>query len=130
MLVVTAMAHVETTILRWDVNENNILDANEVDNGYAIYESAIDGFLDDYPSIVRKFKKQIYFYLIKYEEIPAVDSTSSAWRLVRFLGSLKKATPANRKTIASILRLIGEQSAKSATGPQFDCNTLRNPKTI
>ncbi len=130
MLLVTAMAHVETTVLRWDINENNILDASEVDSGYAIYESAIDGFLDDYPSIVRKFKKQIYFYLIKYEEIPAVDSASSAWRLVRFLGSLKKATPANRKTIASILRLIGEQSGKSATGPQFDCNTLRNPKTI
>ena len=127
MLLITAMAHVETTVLRWDINENNILDANEVDNGYAIYESAIDGFLDDYPSIVRKFKKQIYFYLIKYEEIPAVDSASSAWRLVKFLASLKKASPANRKTIASILRLIGEQSDKSATGPKFDCNSLRNP---
>lgn len=127
MLLITAMAHVETTVLRWDINENNILDANEVDNGYAIYESAIDGFLDDYPSIVRNFKKQIYFYLIKYEEIPAVDSASSAWRLVKFLASLKKASPANRKTIASILRLIGEQSDKSATGPKFDCNSLRNP---
>ena len=127
MLVITAMAHVETTVLRWDINENNILDPSEVDAGYSIYESAIDGFLDDYPSIVRRFKKQIYRYLIKYEEIPAVDSASSAWRLVRFLGSLRKATSANRKTIASILRVIGEQSDKTATGPKFDCNTLRNP---
>ncbi|HLW58068.1 MAG TPA: hypothetical protein VKY27_11805 [Bacteriovoracaceae bacterium] len=128
MLIITAMAHVETTVLRWDKNENNILDPSEVDAGYAIYESAIDGFLDDYPSIVRKFKKQIYLYLIKYEEIPAVDSVSSAWRLVRFLGSLRKATPAKRKTISSILRVIGEQSDKTATGPKFDCNTLRNPQ--
>jgi len=125
MLIITAMAHVETTVLRWDVNENNILDPNEVDAGYAIYESAIDGFLDDYPSIVRRFKKQIYLYLIKYEEIPAVDSASSTWRLVRFLGSIRKATPAKRKTIASILRVIGEQSDKTSTGPKFDCNTLR-----
>lgn len=128
MLIITAMAHVETTILRWDKNENNILDPSEVDAGYSIYESAIDGFLDDYPSIVRKFKKQIYLYLIKYEEIPAVDSASSAWRLVRFLGSIRKATPAKRKTIASILRVIGEQSDKTATGPKFDCNSLRNPQ--
>lgn len=128
MLVITAMAHVETTVLRWDVNENNILDPNEVDAGYAIYESAIEGFLDNYPSIVGRFKKQIYLYLIKYEEIPAVDSVSSAWRLVRFLGSLRKATPAKRKTIASILRVIGEQSDKTSTGPKFDCNSLRNPQ--
>lgn len=128
MLVITAMAHVETTVLRWDKNENNILDPSEVDAGYAIYESAIDGFLDEYPSVVRKFKKQIYLYLIKYEEIPAVDSVSSTWRLVRFLGSLRKATPAKRKTISSILRVIGEQSDKTATGPKFDCNTLRNPQ--
>lgn len=129
MLIITAMAHVETTVLRWDINENNVLDSSEVDAGYAIYESAIDGFLDEYPSIVRRFKKQIYLYLIKYEEIPSADSAGSTWRLIRFLGSLKKATPANRKTIASILRAIGEQSEKTATGPKFDCNSLRSPQT-
>ena len=53
--------HIETTILRWDVrNRNNIMDADEVMDAYNIYSPALDGFLEDKPTIIKKLKKQIY----------------------------------------------------------------------
>lgn len=46
MTILTAMLHAEATVLRWDINTNNILDPNEVNNAYSIYSSALDGFLE------------------------------------------------------------------------------------
>lgn len=129
-MLFVALMHIEATILRWDVNKNNIMDANEVDNAYAIYESALDGFVD---GIVKKVKKQIYQYLVKYETVPDQKQFGSIWKFVKFLVSFNKKAPASRKTIAAILKAISEQSTKKsieAGEPQFDCKTLRNPDIL
>lgn len=138
--ILVAMMHIEATILRWDNpngvkpgNNNNVMDAFEVNNAYEIYSPAIDGFLDGKPAIIKMFKKQIYQYLIKYEEIPDEKDFSSIWRFIKFLVSFDKKAPATRKTIASILYNISLQNAKMAeeTGkPQFDCNFLKDPNNI
>lgn len=130
MTIVLAMIHVETTILRWDINGNNFMDANEVNNAYEIYSPALDGFLEDKSPIIKKFKKQIYQYMIKYEQVPDEKEFSSIWKFVKFLLSFNKKSPADRKTIASILVAIGEENKKIQTGPVFDCNLLRNPDDI
>ena len=107
--VMMALLHIETTILRWDVNGNNIMDPNEVMNAYPIYSPALDGFLKTMPAIVKTVKKQIFQYLIKYEKVPDVGSFGSVFDFVKFLLKFNKSAPANRKTIASVLRALSEQ---------------------
>ncbi len=130
MTIMIALMHVETTVLRWDTNFNNIMDAKEVDNAYSIYSPALDGFLKDKSPLIKSFKKQIYQYMIKYEKIPDEKDYGSIWKFIKFLMSFDKKAPANRKTIASLLVAIGEQNKIMDTSPQFNCNLLRNPDAI
>jgi hypothetical protein len=130
MTILLAIIHAETTILRWDINNNNYMDSNEVMNAYEIYSPALDGFLEDKSPIIKKFKKQIYQYMIKYEQVPDEKEFKSIWKFVKFLLKFNKKAPATRKTIASILFAIGEQNEKMQTTPIFDCNLLRDPLNI
>lgn len=123
MSMVLAMMHIETTIIRWDTRTfNNLMDPAEVMDAYNIYSPALDGFLEKMPSLVKKAKKQIYQYLVKYEKVPDQKEFSSILKFVKFLVSFNKEAPANRKTIASILVTISEQGTKS----KFDCELLRD----
>src|SRR5690606_34546044 len=130
MTVLVAMTHVETTILRWDINNNNFMDASEVNSAYEIYSPALDGFLEDQSAIIKKFKKQIFQFLVKYEEIPDPKDFKSSWKFIDFLLKFDKKSPASRKTIASILVAIGDQNAKQSTEPKFDCQIMRDPTNI
>lgn len=130
MTVMLALSHAETTVLRWDVNGNNQMDADEVMKAYEIYSPALDGFLEGKNAIIKKFKKQIYQYMIKYEQVPNEKDFGSIWKFVKFLLSFNKKAPASRKTIVALLDVIGVENAKLQTGPQFDCNLLRNPDDI
>lgn len=124
------MLHSETTVIRWDKNKDNILNADEVNSAYSIYGPALDGFLITKPAIIQKFKKQIYQYLIKFEEVPNETQFKSIWKFIKFLMSFNKESPATRKTITSVLKTIGDENAKLPTAPQIDCNYLREPTTI
>ncbi len=130
MSIVLALMHAETTVLRWDVNNNNIMDPDEVDKAYEIYSPALDGFLEGKSGIIKKLKKQIFQYLIKYEQIPDEKDFGSLWKFVKFLLSFKKESPATRKTIVSVLNVIGEQNKKMPDADEFDCNLLRDPESI
>jgi hypothetical protein len=136
MTILVVMMHAETTTLRWDNpqfggNNNNILDANEMDSAYSIYSPALDGFLEGKSPIIKRFKKQIYQYLVKYEQVPDEKQFSSIWKFVRFLISFNKQAPAPRKTLASVLSEIGKQNAilHPPEDPNF-CNYLRDPDHI
>lgn len=129
--LITLMFHIETTTFRWDENRNNTLDSWEMDRAYSIYKPALDGFMENQSAIVKKFQKQIYQYLIKYEKVPDAKQFGSVLSFVKFLVSFNKAAPASRKTMASILAAIGEENKKMSAGqPQFDCNYLRDPTNI
>lgn len=127
MSVFLAMMHIETTILRWDVRTvNNLMDPAEVMDAYNIYSPALDGFLEEMPPMVKKLKKQIYQYLVKYEQVPNEKDFGSIWKFVKFLVSFNKSATANRKTVASILVAIGEQGAPDT----FNCDCLKDPTRI
>ncbi len=149
MSILLAMMHIETTITRWDTNLNNEMDPNEVMDAYAIYKPAINGMLPKLPSVLDTPKiretlaKQVYLYLVKYEEVPKTKKGQDIWKLVKFLLSFNaKKAPAHRKTIASILRIVSEESKKKAQAAYeanpndpsiekpFDCNWLRDPENI
>jgi hypothetical protein len=129
MSVLIVMMHAETTVLRWDKNNNNIMDPNEVDEAYTIYSPALDGFLEKQNAIIKKFKKQIYQYLIKYEQVPNEKDFASIWKFVKFLLSFNKGAPATRKTIVSVLTVIGDEN-KKINPDNFNCNWLRDPENI
>jgi hypothetical protein len=130
MTILVALLHAETTIHRWDANRNNILDPDEVERGYVIYSPALDGFLENKNPLVKRFKKQIFQYMIKHETVPDEKDFGSVWKFVKFLLRFNKKAPATRRTILSVLGVIGEENKKLQTGPQFDCNLLRDPDAI
>lgn len=132
MTILLVIIHSETTVLRWDTNGNNTMDADEVNNAYEIYSPALDGFLEEKPAFLRWpwVKKIIFQYLVKYEEIPGTENFKSIMKFIKFAASFKKKAPADRKTIASILTAIGDENQKLAEGPQFNCNWLRDPYNI
>jgi hypothetical protein len=149
MSILLAMMHIETTITRWDTNQNNTMDSNEVMDAYAIYKPAINGMLPKLPSVLDTPKiretlaKQVYLYLVKFEEVPKTKKGQDIWKLVKFLLSFNgKKAPAHRKTIASILRIVSEEGRRKAeeayqANPNdpsiekpFDCNWLRDPNNI
>ena len=150
MSILLAMMHIETTITRWDVKTvNNTMDSDEVMDAYAIYKPAINGMLPKLPSVLDTPKiretlaKQVYLYLVKFEEVPQMKTGQDIWKLVKFLLSFNaKKAPAHRKTIASILRIVSEESKKKADAAYeanpndpsiekpFDCNWLRDPDNI
>ncbi|MES2527746.1 MAG: hypothetical protein V4598_11690 [Bdellovibrionota bacterium] len=133
MSILVAMMHVEATFLRWDKNKNNTLDANEVNDAYQIYSWALDGFLVDKPSYIKLFKKQIYQFMIKFEEIPNEKDPKSIGKFLKFLVSVNKKAPATRKTFASVLYGISEENKKIriANGTEtFQCNWLKDPNNI
>jgi hypothetical protein len=129
MTILLALMHAETTILRWDDNHNNVMDPHEVEKAYDIYAPALDGFLEDKSPIIKKFKKQIFQYMIKYEQVPDEKDFGSIWKFVKFLMSFDKKSPAYRKTIVAVLKVIGDESKKIQDIP-FNCNLLRDPDII
>jgi hypothetical protein len=140
MSIILAMMHVETTIARWDKNLNNTMDPDEVMDAYAIYKPAINGMLPKLPSILdtpkikETLSKQVFLYLVKFEEVPQTKTGQDIWKLVKFLLSFKaKKAPAYRKTISSILAIVSQEGTKksiAAGEPQFDCNWMRDPDHI
>lgn len=130
LTTVVVLMHTETTILRWDANKNNKLESGELDKAYEVYSGALDGFLEEKSPIIKRFKKQIYQYLIKYEEVPDENDFGSVWKFVKFLLKFNKNLSATRKTMASILVAIANENAKLRKGPEFDCKYLRDPENI
>lgn len=133
MSILVAMMHVEATFLRWDKNKDNILNPNEVNDAYQIYSWALDGFLDDKPAYIKIFKKQIYQFMIKFEEIPNEKDPKSIGKFLKFLVTINKKAPATRKTFASVLYGVSEENKKIriAEGTEtFQCNWLKDPNNI
>lgn len=133
MAVIVEMMHIEATMIRWDKNRNNRWDPDEADQAYSVYSTALDGFLETYPSIVKKLKKKIYLYLLKFEKVPSTDSFGGIVKFVKFLVSFNQNDGASRKTMAAVLRAIGNENAKAradAGEKVWDCNWLKTPNDI
>jgi hypothetical protein len=147
MSILLAMMHIETTITRWDKNLNNTMDPDDVMDAFSIYKPAIAGMLPDavkkFPPKLQDYVTKIVFqYLVKFEDTPKFEG-KDLWKTIANLGKLiVKKAPAHRKTIASILRIVSEESKKKTDAAYqanpndpsvekpFDCNWLRDPDNI
>jgi hypothetical protein len=98
--------NIESTLIRFDENQNNIMDPNEVENAWGLYRNAIEGLVRKEGESLVKFSKKIFLYLIKYGNIPEKMGIGFIAKLLL----VKPKNPADRITIASILRTIRESS--------------------
>ncbi len=114
---------VESTVLRYDKNRNNRLDASEMKTAYEqTFNSAIESLVEEQAPIIAKLpfnlgsgvSRKIYYYLIKHRKIP---SKFSEYLKLLTIGP----SSADRETLAAVLNIISEQGAAST----FDCETLR-----
>jgi hypothetical protein len=69
ILLIGALVNIESTFIRYDTNQNNILDPDEIDSAYHVYENAIIA-LAKLDESKRHYGKSIFLYMIKYKEKP------------------------------------------------------------
>ncbi|MAX66624.1 MAG: hypothetical protein CME66_06785 [Halobacteriovoraceae bacterium] len=121
--VFAGLLNVESTLLRFDLDQNNNIDAynsngqNEVLNAYySVYKGALIALVEGIVNnkiIARLLAKPIFQYLVKYSEVPSTSDFSSIWRFAKFILKRNKAADISRTTIATMLRTINEQSGSS-----------------
>jgi hypothetical protein len=134
--VFAGLLNVESTLMRFDANQNNKLDgygrgsSNEVLTAYyEVYEGAIKGLVDPNGGFMTKLAKPIFQYLVKYGKVPDTSQFRSIWDFIKFLLKFNKGADASRTTIATILKTLGEQSENSQKYP-FKCDEcLSDPNT-
>jgi hypothetical protein len=68
-LLIGAMINIESTFLRFDTNNDNLLDNKELDKAFIVYREAIIAVakLDESKE---KYAKSIFIYMVKYLKIP------------------------------------------------------------
>lgn len=123
--VFAGLLNVESTVLRFDTNQNNKMDGakdhNEVMSAYyEVYQGAIKGLVAPDGGFMEKLSKPIFQYLVKYGTVPDTSKFTSIWGFVKFLLKVNKRADASRATIATILKTLGEQSENTKIHP-FKC---------
>lgn len=130
--VFAGLLNVESTLIRFDKNENNKMDGdknnNEVLNAYyEVYEGAIKSLVAPNGGLMEKLAKSIFQYLIKYGKVPDTGNFGSIWDYAKFLIKINKRADASRTTIATILKTLGNESDNAKIHP-FKCEEcLGNP---
>lgn len=123
--VFAGLLNVESTLLRFDTNQNNKMDGskdhNEVMSAYyEVYQGAIKGLVAPTGGFMEKLAKPIFQYLIKYGTVPDTSQFKSILSFIKFLLKVNKRADATRTTIATILKTLGEQSDSAKEHP-FKC---------
>ncbi|MBD67086.1 MAG: hypothetical protein CME62_17930 [Halobacteriovoraceae bacterium] len=132
--VFAGLLNIESTVLRYDLDQNNVIDyrnkdnVNEVMNAYySTYEGAIKSLVAPDGGIMTILAKPIYKYLIRYGKVPDIKKFSSIWSFLKFLLKRNKNADAHRVTFATVLKVIGEQQDADDPNP-FKCDEcFRDP---
>lgn len=136
--VFAGLLNIESTMLKFDLNSNGVLDGrarngdvNEVMKAYYdVYRGAMTALVAPDGGFMTKLVKPIFKYLIREGTVPDQTQFRSLWRFVKFLLKKNKAADAQRVTIATVLKTLGEQSENSINYP-FKCDEcLRDPNKL
>lgn len=129
--VFAGMLNIESSMLKFDTNQNNRLDGSYpsevLDAYYSTYEGAIKAMVAQQGGpILTKVSRQIFQYLIKYGKVPE-PSGRSVWQFVKFLLSFNYSADADRTTVATILKVLAQQNGGDN---KFKCEEcMRDPNT-
>lgn len=134
--VFAGLLNVESTMLRYDLDQNGKMDyknaygKNEVLNAYyETYEDAIKGLLPVEGILNKLLARPVFQFLIKFGRTPDTKKVSDLWKLGRVIVSKKyRRADAERATISTILKVVGEENAKSRPVPNpFQCTKCIDP---
>ena len=138
--VFAGLLNVESTLLRFDLDESNTIDAknsvgrNEVLNAYKkVYYTGVQPLVEGMVGnemIAKLISKPVFQYLVKYGKVPSTDGFSSIWHFVKFILRSNKDADIERSTVSTILRVIGEQSENSKLHPYKCDECFRDPTTV
>ncbi len=109
VLLIGAMLNIESTFLRYDKNKNNLIDSNELDLAFPVYEDAIMQ-VANLDETKRPYAKSIFLYMIKEMEQP------STWDIATFHYNpfVSKKISSERLNIGALLynMLLASQKSK------------------
>ena len=104
-ILVTLMS-LEASYVRFDVNDNNVLDFPELNSAFKLYKKIIMSASDIQDE--EGYAKTVYFYMLKYSEIPGqIEVFYNHWKdwVLSFWKS-NDAIVANRYRIATLLNSL------------------------
>lgn len=133
--------NIESTLTRFDTDPvDNYLIGSEIEVAFQHFQTAVQGLLADaitgkYASIVadaidligpEDIAKKVFYYMLKYREVPNVSSFDSAWKFAKHLLSKKYRdnVVVDRITMAAVLSGIKSSSKNKPSEYQlsFICN--------
>jgi hypothetical protein len=134
--VFAGLLNVESTMLRWDLDQNGRMDFdnaqgdNEVLNAYyTTYEGAIKGLVDPNGGFLTKLAKPVFQFIIKYGRVPNTKNVKDLWKLAKILVSKRaRRADARRVTISTVLKVVGEENGKSdEVNHDYKCRECIDP---
>ncbi len=107
-VLIGGLLNIESTLIHFDVNEDNELNYDELEQAFPIYRAAIIGAAQ-----LKKWQeplaRSIFFYLVKYQKLP------SNLELISFAAKFEtvgdKKIKGDRVTIATLLKYINSMNA-------------------
>ncbi|MBI2522239.1 MAG: hypothetical protein HYV97_17600 [Bdellovibrio sp.] len=95
-----SLSNIETTFIRYDMNYNNIMDRDEIEQGWSVFRPTIMGFAKLKPN-QEKLGHSIFLFIIKKMKVP-----STVEAIFFHLFGNKKEVTARRLNIGAILALV------------------------
>lgn len=106
--ILGGLLNVESTLIRYDTNQDNILDYPELSDAYKVYENNIKSLVKKAASYMVPLSKEIFLFLVKYQMMPDMKKTDTIVKFAKFLLFEKKDTvTGDRTAIAGILQNLG-----------------------
>lgn len=69
-LLIGALLNIESTFVRFDTNDDNVIDTRELDEAFKIYESSIVK-IAELNGWKKMFSKTVFYFMVKYMKIPS-----------------------------------------------------------
>ncbi|MDH4468277.1 MAG: hypothetical protein QE271_09475 [Bacteriovoracaceae bacterium] len=119
--IFAGLFNIESTLVRFDTNNDNILTGNEVDATYQHFKKALDVIVSDLlgSKLIRKiYLEPIFYFLIKELKVPSLKDWKGIVSLIVYplkMKKLKREAKVNQLTIASILSQIKSSSKNGMT---------------
>lgn len=106
--ILGGLLNVESTLIRYDTNQDNMLDYPELSDAYKVYEDNIKALVKKAASYMVPLSKEIFLFLVKYQMMPDPKKTDTVVKFAKFLLLEKKdQVKGDRTAIAGILENLG-----------------------
>ena len=114
--LIGAMLNIESTFIRYDQNDDNILDARELENALSTYKNSICLVIGGTSTCSKKMAYSALLSIVKNEKIPTAPMEKVHFLLFHLLGN-KQEVFATRVSIGSILYYLAILPRDAHGGP-------------